>query len=662
MTEIHKPGTGAIFGIVTEEGVAKDNSPVYLYDMRRWEGAGKKKILARRFTRPDGGFEFAGLNTNYGDYMVMVTDEDGADPKNALVQDRVNPIPAHAGSGQLSEWYVRAMKDGAQAGWLAWPTYADGSGEPTPRGLFTRPFQNTVNPVTWPPNPDAPPEIPNMAAAQANPLGWGFITAGRRIGVNFDMGASLEMLIDLDTIATQAGESFFVAATAGSAGDNLTFSGSTWSSLSGYSHDGAGGGPNSVPRIVVGILPDKTVRLYMPDATAWPWSSNRILGWPHSQVLRASFDLSAQTGVAHLIVSFTPSDAFRLYVDGQLFGAPVATSLAGVPVYSGSLYSFLGVSSGMPTGNLTSAFCSLRSNARSYMISLLVQYDRPLTAAQVLDHYKALYDNDLVSPVSGYAREVFKDTPVLYWRMDDFEVDTRTSFASEVNWRDPNTGEGHHSTRLNLVGNSTSVDPFVPSPVVGRSTVGVVSSNGNRFENAYASMFGWPFRDRGSFSCWAKFDVATPAAEEFIAEFDLTGSTTSFFEVARTTGNRLRVGIREGGTLNSYTFADYVPPDSVWQHINITIDKTGEIDPVNGLLKLYVGDESTTPTLVQTIFIPLTSLYTSLEFPNVVNSGGTTFRAQTHWGLTGSVCELAVFPETLTPERIEAHWNARTVV
>ena len=313
MTETHKPGTGAIFGIVTEEGVAKDASPVYLYDTRRWEGAGKKKLLARRFTRPDGGFEFAGLNTNYGDYMVMVTDEDGAEPKNALVQDRVTPIPAHAGSGQLSEWYTRAMRDGAQAGFLAWPVIQDGLNAPAPRGLISRPAQNETHPISWPPNPDAPPEIPNMAVVEFNPLGYGPYAVGRRVSNTEDTAASLELLVDLTSIATQAG----VCITGGFHVCSWTTAASYLASFASLSTDTATTGSSSANRdrtaqakLILALEPNKTVTAYLSSTT-----SGTRQTWVLNLTNLGSVDLSAYSGTIHLVASFTPASDIKFFVN-----------------------------------------------------------------------------------------------------------------------------------------------------------------------------------------------------------------------------------------------------------------------------------------------------------------------------------------------------------
>ena len=155
--------------------------------------------------------------------------------------------------------------------------------------------------------------------------------------------------------------------------------------------------------------------------------------------------------------------------------------------------------------------------------------------------------------------------------------------------------------------------------------------------------------------------METPPSDEFVAEFHLFDSSDPYFDVYRTTAGQLCVRLVEGGSTNTYTF-DYTPPHGVWQYIAIAIDKTGVDDPGNGLLRLYVGDESTAPVLVETLLIPLLPLYTVAAVPTDTAVGDWPIRVQTMRDLTGSVCELAMFPEVLTPERIEAHWEAKDVV
>ena len=651
MTEIHKPGTGAIFGIVTEEGVAKDASPVYLYDTRRWEGVGKKKLLGRRLTRPDGGFEFAGLNTAYGDYMVLATDEDGAEPKNALVQDRVTPLAAHSGAGNFAEWYTRAMRDGAQSGLIAWPAYEDKPGEVVPRGLFGRPVQSTVNLHTWVPHPSPPPEIPNLASYQCNPLGWGYHCTGRRMDLDH-VGDSLECLLDLDSIATQE-DSCIIGGFYGNGRTDALDRRALFSRLpTTTSWLGAS-------RLLLGIevSPAKLVSiLYTPT---WVSTVSNDSAWMNRLQVISTFDMSAFSGVRHVVISLTHSTFVKVYVDGVLVHTATTSSVGSAGDIGGGFgYSAFGFSSSKANNSATG---SLRLNARDYRFSLGVYYNRALSDQDVQDHYKALYDNDLISVVSGYASAVFADVPHMYWRMDDFQLDERNEFASAINSLDPNTSRGFWNTRLSLQGPSAGVDPTVISPIAGRNAVGVVQANNNSFVGEHAGTFGFLFRDRGAISFWAKFDVETPSVAEFLAEFHIIDTDTPYFEVQRTTANQLQLRLRESGALQTHAFTTYVPPVGAWQHITIVIDKTGEEDASNGLLKLYVGDETNAPVLVQTLLITLQPIYTTDEARDTPVSNFPV-RVRVMRQLTGSMCELAVFPDILTPARIEAHWNMRAVV
>ena len=102
----HAPGIGAIFGIVSENGVPVEDAPVTLLDRTG------PTIVRRQRSAYDGGFSFSGLNTETDDYMVIASDEsfgDGNPPKNALIQDRVTPVSAHVGSFYNAAWYKTAQ-------------------------------------------------------------------------------------------------------------------------------------------------------------------------------------------------------------------------------------------------------------------------------------------------------------------------------------------------------------------------------------------------------------------------------------------------------------------------------------------------------------------------------------------------------------------------
>lgn len=82
----HKPGVGAILGIVSEDGVPKESATVNLYD--RTTGT----LVLRQATNENGEFRFVGLDTETDDYQVSTQDDSGPPYKNALVRDRIQPV------------------------------------------------------------------------------------------------------------------------------------------------------------------------------------------------------------------------------------------------------------------------------------------------------------------------------------------------------------------------------------------------------------------------------------------------------------------------------------------------------------------------------------------------------------------------------------------
>ena len=83
---------GTIHGIVSEEGVAKVDNEVVLLDHETLS------ILARTRTDKFGGYMFNNLDPDKTDYMMYTVDNDGAQPKNALIKDYVQPVKGNNGS------------------------------------------------------------------------------------------------------------------------------------------------------------------------------------------------------------------------------------------------------------------------------------------------------------------------------------------------------------------------------------------------------------------------------------------------------------------------------------------------------------------------------------------------------------------------------------
>ena len=77
---------GAIYGIVSEEGSIKVGTDVVLMDHATLS------IIAKTITDQYGGYMFNNLDPDKTDYMLFTVDNDGVEPKNALIKDYVQPV------------------------------------------------------------------------------------------------------------------------------------------------------------------------------------------------------------------------------------------------------------------------------------------------------------------------------------------------------------------------------------------------------------------------------------------------------------------------------------------------------------------------------------------------------------------------------------------
>lgn len=95
-------GNGGIFGIVTEDGVPKPGTNVYLFE--------RQTFNKYRQTQSDdiGGYKFEGIDENR-EWLLFAVDNDGAQPKNAIVHDRIQPISLLSGTEQDNAFVVARL-------------------------------------------------------------------------------------------------------------------------------------------------------------------------------------------------------------------------------------------------------------------------------------------------------------------------------------------------------------------------------------------------------------------------------------------------------------------------------------------------------------------------------------------------------------------------
>lgn len=97
----HKPGTGAIRGIVSEDGFPAQKR-VTLLDRTNF------RQLSTIVSGVDGDYTFSGLDTTTDDYMLFSVDDDreeGSQYKDPIIYDRVRPVEAAMAPRQINDWF-----------------------------------------------------------------------------------------------------------------------------------------------------------------------------------------------------------------------------------------------------------------------------------------------------------------------------------------------------------------------------------------------------------------------------------------------------------------------------------------------------------------------------------------------------------------------------
>lgn len=614
----HRPGVGAIFGIVSENGLAKDGSPVYLLDMRRDVGVGQAKIIVKQLTREDGGFSFTGLDPDYSDYAVLASDEDGVEPKNALIQDRVQPIPAHSGTGAMHEWHTRVMKDGAMVGIVTWPV----GGSPTlqPLGLSGAVLYSGIE--STPTEVVNIPSVPAMAGIRINSSG-SLSTYGKNSGP-FPNSASFELVLDLDS-ATSESTNLEIRFGAGCLDQNNRQAMSIASSF--YSNYGA-----FFYRLQYDFVA-KDLKLYIAGGYSGAESTNAPIV--------ATFSLSSFSGLCHIIVSHVGGSDTTLYVNGSEVGSTPTQLSAnynnarwfGYPLTVG------GTATGFAYGG-------------DFLIGPVVAYSNGLSSQQALDHYKALFDNTIVPITSGYEKAMMSKYPSWYYRLD--ETDLTDGVFSAVSLRDPLTGVPDIFGVMNAQDN-TALTPMQPSPILGKNSFSKASNN--NISGSHAGILGFQFNDQSTFSCWAYFDRESISSNEEIVRLHGYLNSDPFIKVYRSTDGKIGADARTVIGVDSLSF-NYTAPHSEWLNLWLVIDKT---DSTATVARLYVGTETQEPVLVDSQPTSSTALYTMNNHRGSAypRNGGSS--AHIGSGMQGRLCEMALLPIAVGLEDIKEIWASRDV-
>lgn len=376
----HSPGIGAIFGIVSEDGVAKNASPVALYDRTTFQ------LVQKTLTASDGGYVFNGLNQNTSDYLVLATDEDGSPTKNALVQDRVQPVPAYSGATFGANWYLRARRL-------------------DPITLFRQRFLNGVS-------------LPALGDYSNDSFTGSMLVDQSSITPGAPQMPSLRLNTGTAAIGMRAQHHQAPTGTAVYTPPyvatlecvvNTTESWQIWL-------PGRVGGGNGSP--IAGMSWDATAKLLRTSC------GKSIIGGGSTvpNLADASYystftdDVSAvAAGVHHVVFAATWGDSLKTYIDGALFSthslSGLNSSLAANMVYQGL------------------AICGIGSTLGTFTIGLVTFYPAALDATTVA----ALYNDVMVGTTpaaTGFVKDLLIDEPAALVRLNAGSYGTENEYLT----------------------------------------------------------------------------------------------------------------------------------------------------------------------------------------------------------------------------------------
>lgn len=567
----HKIGIGAIMGITSEDGVATQKR-VTLMDRSNMS------IVAKTTSNENGGYAFNGLNAETNDYLVFAVDDN--DPKKqAIIYDRIQPIPGYQGSTFMGNWHKLAMLNDPISGWM---------------GLMANSYPILVSSASGFGGiydfsaPSLTPGAPHLSSLNLN-AGYASFNC-RPVVLENPTKGSLEFVFS----KSGSGTFYFNAIMGQSSGANFT-------------NDFISGGNYAGPILAITYnSTNKTITL-----------SHRVVGSLYlgdSWVSLITFDVSGYADVIHVAATIEFGLEAKLYINGSLVSTAAistATSMAAQVQIIGLL--------------ISSSYGAPPSWKRSCTANIAVPmfYYGVLTANEIAARYQALMIGS--TPLAtGYEKEIVLDSPVCYYRLSD---PGETNYLND--WLTISTPARRQLTIVNKAGMTFSEN----SPVVGSSGIRFNGASGAR-SNFASSISNYA---EYSIEFIASFDLANPATNEYIAgvyntsesllfgvyrgtngKFNFLDSTLRTFETLPATGTKKHYVF----TLNKITreakmYVDGVLVETISTD-GVTLSPTANNESSNRNIEFMVGgnanDAFTAVTLGMTGFLSEVAFY-GMELP-----------------------------------------------
>ena len=600
----HRPGIGAIMGIVSEDGVASQKR-VTLMDRS------SLKVVARTTSDENGAYLFNGLNPDTSDYLVFAVDDDGNPTKQAIIHDYIQPIPAYQGATFMGNWEKRIQSYYPASGWAG---VFDGANEPI--GVSPNRYVTSGSNIAFG-GESLTPGAPHLGSIQLTNSSIGFNprTIDNRMYKN-PLRCTMEWVFRRSSVPT--------GQTAGVA---------TFACISDFSSLDKEDASSS--RLIAALNYESSTQ----TITAFNCShsaANGLVTWDGWRNL-GGFDLSSNGDVVHVVLVLEYGNYAKIFVDGELAlsinligqNAFITKYSNGNPVCKGLV--FFGkvdsIGSQIPVGRYTTVQTG----------PIAVHLDYLATDADVAARYADLMIGTTPAE-TGYAKEVLLDHPEYFYRLN--EVDLAEGLRDWVAQND--------SLRTMPVYAMQNIETAQTSPVTGgfsmkfaggaaRTNRGVASSSSRReltFEFIHEQ-------------------VTTASSTQWIVgNTNHAGTLTSGVYVIDTT---LYLRTRESGIDATYTFPSAIAV-SVRAHIAITLNKATQ------QAKLYVNGElvqtqSTTPALLD-VSNTTSNLFQRTHIAGEVNDVWSS----ANYTLQGYLSEVAFYSWELPASRIKAHYDAMSVI
>jgi len=310
-------------------------------------------------------------------------------------------------------------------------------------------------------------------------------------------------------------------------------------------------------------------------------------------------------------------------------------------------------------GQNGTTYHSVHPTGARFKTGVAAAYLRALSSTEIQQHYKLLMTTSELPIVSGFERAVLERQPQWYYRLNEATVDTINpvwdALSTHGLYSGNNTGKLYKNLFLSA---STGATPLQVSPVIGGNAV--LFDGSAYLVNNRAGVYQHISPYYASFSAWVKFTDTTPGTVEKIAVQFLPKTSAEangvMFSVRRNISGEIEVFSRRGGTNYTDVFANYTPPANTWLLLFVRVDLS---NPTTPTMELWVGTETVAPELKSRIGVATARLSNPYNDPLFGNYRYIYSLLEIGRNFRGALCEVALYPQKLTNDDMQAIWEAK---